>query len=121
MPTYTLSVEPYLDQYNKCYRKIVTINTNPIGPLSKYISRVNPPRLSPFKENTICCSKSNCIFAINNINPNSCSKDFMCVDSIPELFGFLTSNGYTIDTNLTKIMQKSNIKLSNDLLCFISI
>ena len=33
-----------------------------------------------------------------------------------ELFSYLTSNGYTIETELTKIMKEKN----RDLLCFIS-
>jgi len=121
MPTYTLSVQPYLDQHNKCYRKILTINAKPTGPLAQYIKQINAPKLSPFKEPSACCPSNNCLLAITNINCNGCSSDLMCVDDIPNLFSFLSLNGYTIDTGLTKLMQKSDIRLNNDLLCFISI
>jgi hypothetical protein len=121
MPTYTLSVQSYLDQHNKCYRKILTINTKPTGPLSEHIKQINAPKLSSFKEASVCCPSNNCMFAITNINCNGCSNDLMCVDDIPNLFSFLSLSGYTIDTSLTKLMQKSDVRLNNDLLCFISI
>ena len=123
MPTYTLSVQPYLDQYNKCYRKIITINSRPIGPLAKFVRQISPPKLSPFKEPSVCCPASKCIFAIADINCHGCggNNSLMCIDDIPDLFSFLTSSGYTIDSALTKLMQKSDVRLDNNLLCFISI
>ena len=36
------------------------------------------------------------------------------------LFQFLIMNGFKIDTSSTKMMQASNVKLSNDLICFFS-
>ena len=121
MPTYTLSVQNFLDQHNKCYRKIITINAMPVGPLAQHIKRVNAPKLSPFKETSLCCPSSTCVFAVTNIDSPGCCSDLMCVDDIPNLFSFLSSNNYMIDTGLTKLMQKSNIRFNNDLLCFISI
>jgi len=121
MPTYTLSVQPYLDQYNKCYRKIITINMKPNGPLLQYVKQLSPPKLSPFKERSVCCPANSCIYAITDIGCAGCSGNLMCIDDIPNLFSFLSSNGYTIDSNLTKLMQKSDIRFNNDLLCFISI
>jgi hypothetical protein len=121
MPTYTLSVQPYLDQFNKCYKKIITVNTKPTGALLQHIKLISPPKLSPFKEQSPCCPSNNCIYAITDINCNGCSNNLMCIDDIPNLFSFLSSNGYTIDSGLTKLMQKSDIRLKNDLLCFISI
>ena len=45
----------------------------------------------------------------------------MTVDDIPDLLGFLMENGYTIDTSLTKMMNKSDVKSSiNKLVCYIS-
>ena len=118
MPTYVLTVQPYLDQYNKCYKKIVTINIQPTGPLSQHVKRINPPKLSPFKQPSPCCPVSQCILAITDINDPS---QLMCANEIPNLFSFLSMNGYTIDTNLTKMMNESEVKLDNKLLCFITI
>lgn len=124
MPSYTLSAQPYLDQRNKCYKKIITINCRPSGPLMNHVKQISPPKLSPFKESSSCYPSTNCIFAITamdcHANTSNCNDDLMAVDDIPNLFSFLSMNGYTIDSNLTNILQKSDIRLSNELLCFIS-
>jgi len=38
----------------------------------------------------------------------------MSVDEIPDLFSFLLSNGYTIDTSITKMMNQSSIRYKTD-------
>ena len=43
----------------------------------------------------------------------------MCIDQLPLLFEFLMNNGYTIDTSITKIFQKSNVKMNGNLICMI--
>jgi hypothetical protein len=48
----------------------------------------------------------------------------MTVDEVPDLFTFLLSNGYTIDTRITKMMNQSSIRYntnnSNELIAFIT-
>ncbi|MEX0595036.1 MAG: hypothetical protein WD512_00945 [Candidatus Paceibacterota bacterium] len=113
---YSLTSQPYYDNYNQCYRNILVLNKDPIGPLKKIVKRINPPLLSPFQEPpTACCSQERCIYAIYD------KQELACVDSIPELFSYLVSNGYQIDTSVTTMMQKSPVKLNNNnLICFIS-
>lgn len=117
---YTLTVEPYYDYVKQCYRNILVLNNEPVGSLKNIVKRLNPPKLSEFnyltRENE-CCYKRKCIYVITDINNG---EEFMCVDDIPELFSFLVNNGYTIDTSTTKILQKSPVKLTNPLICFIS-
>ena len=113
---YLLSVQPYLDQYNKCYKNIIIINMTPKGPLNKFVRRINPPKLSPFKVNSPCCPDPTCIQALCSIqNPH----ELMCVDEIPSLLTFLTMNSYEIESNITKIMMKSDVKLKDKILFFI--
>lgn len=119
MPTYSLTVRPYLDQHNRCYKKIITINAMPSGALGQYVRRINAPKLSPFKDASPCCPSSGCLYALAGLG--GCRTELMCVDDVPDLFGFLSTNGYTIDSDLTKMMQKSAVRLDNDLLCFITI
>ena len=113
---YLLSVEPFLYQHFKCYKQIITINIKPNGPLNTLVQRVNPPKLSPFKERSPCCDEPTCILAIKSINN---PQNLMCVDELPSLITFLSTNQYEIDTSITKIMMKSDVKLKNKLLFFI--
>ncbi len=117
MPTYSLSSQVFYDSIKGCYRKVITTNIEPTGPLKNYIKRTYAPKLSPFKEQNICCPKTRCLYIILSITN---SHEYMCIDEIPDLFSYLLANGYTIDSNLTKIMQDSNVKMDNDLICFIT-
>ena len=114
---YTLKVIPYLDEYNKKYKQIITINCVPEGELANYVKKVKLPKLSPFKDNSESCSYKCCSYVILDLNNKN---TFMCVDDIPSLFTFLYENNYIINTNLTKLMIKGDVKLSDKVLCLFS-
>ncbi len=114
---YTLKVITYLDEFNKQYKKIITINCIPKGNLSNYIKKVNLPKLSPFKNNSNCCYYKCCTYVICDFNNNN---QFMCIDDIPSLFTFLYENNYSINTELTKIITDGEVKLTDKILCLFS-
>ena len=116
MPTYQLSSYIYLDQIHECYKKIVIINQKPTGALQPLIKMIHSPKVSPFKMTSPCCPEPYCILAI--LNPLS-TNELLCMDQIGDLFSFLISNGYTIQYELTKIMQLSTQKIDK-LICYIS-
>ena len=116
---YNLYGTIYYDSNKECYKKIIKISSMPKGPLSNHIKKINNNYLSPFQlpgSTGPCCEDSRCILGIKKINDN----ELMCIDDIPELFTFLLNNGYGIDTAITKMIQKSNVKFNNDLICMIS-
>jgi hypothetical protein len=45
--------------------------------------------------------------------------EFLPINNIDKLFTILLANGYTIDYNLSKLLMKSEVEISN-LICFIS-
>ena len=108
--TYTLSIEPYLNTYSKQYQNIITIDKVPAGPLAQMVSHFNSPKLSPF-QSTNFPNHNLCKYGIRrNYNTSACREDyFLTADDVPSLLGYLTTNGYTIDTSITKIIHKSNI------------
>jgi hypothetical protein len=115
--TYVLYSQPYLDKTNEHYKNIVTINLLPIGPLSNFIQKIYLNPLSKFKEPR---TGQKCAFALKSLY----SSKLMIVDEVPDLFGFLLSNGYTIDTRITKMMNQSDIRFqtenANQIICFIT-
>lgn len=118
MRYYTISAEPYYDSSIEQYIKILTISGEPDGPLKDITRKMNRSKLSPFQEenrNTYC--SNSCIYALLDLNNKN---NFMCVDNTPILFTFLLNNNYTIDYNMTKLMNKSDVKMNNSLLCYIS-
>lgn len=122
---YSLVSVPYYDHLTQCYKKVIKISPAPPAnsPLNAIIKRVGPIRLSPFQVDSAfsgcggCCSNlaQCCNLIITSIKNKH---HLMCVDEIPSLFEFLMMNGFKIDTSITKMMQASNVKLSNDLICF---
>lgn len=116
--TYILSLENYYDSQKECYRKIITIDREPNKLLKSLIKKLNHTKLSPFKSFDNCCDrKQRCLYAI--CNPHH-KYEFMSIEELPELFSWLVMNGYTINTSITKMLQNSEIRLENKMICFIN-
>ena len=114
---FVLKTIPYLDQRYKCYKKIITINKQPDDELKNLISRINPPKLSPFVGNSCCEPPPQCLYAFNSLR-NNC--ELMCIEELDELFMHIAELGYTVDNNFNKILLKNNnTKHDKNFLCFI--
>jgi len=116
MLIYSLSSIPYYDSINQEYRNILMLNKMPSGPLVSIVKNVTLNKLSPFDVNTNTCPRPKCVIGITNINN---SQELMCIDGLPNLFEYLMNNGYTIDTSITKILQKAKVKMWGELICAI--
>jgi hypothetical protein len=125
--SYLLSSRPYL--FGCEYGNIITINLFPKGPLGKIVRQVNfsNNRLSEFNE--LSDNRNKCGYAllslrgIGGIGVGPCRNNhrLMTANEIPDLFSFLMSNGYKIDTSLTKMMNSSNIQIdTNNIIAFIT-
>ena len=116
MILYSLKSIPYYDSIVQEYTNILILNQSATGPLQQITKRVTLNKLSPFEANTNICRKPNCVIGVKQLNDTN---QLMCIDQLPELFEFLVNNGYTIDTSVTKILQKTNVKMSGNLICMI--
>jgi len=127
LKTISLFSQPYLDTYNQCYKNIITLNSMPQGPLASIVRRVQFPVLSEFKSYGYgygsCNTTKTCGLALISIS-NCAKNDLMDVDEVPILMSFLLSNGYSIDTSITKMFNQTDIRFqtnnSNTLICFIT-
>jgi hypothetical protein len=115
--SYVLYLEPFLNSYYKEYQNIITIDKVPVGPLSPYVKHVNQPKLSPFHTVNPMDPIENCTFAIvrypsgNNSLKNS--NYFLTEKDVPSLLAFIQTSGYTIDYNMTKLIQRAKISPSS--------
>ncbi len=107
---YTIHSQLYYN-INKEYQFIFTIDRKPPSSdlLNNIIKTIQSSNLSAFHNNT-----KTCILALLNPNNNS---EFLERTQISLLFTFLSQNGYTIDTNLTKMLVDVNQK--KNLVCII--
>ena len=114
-------LEPFLNSYTQNYQNIITFSNMPHGPLSNMVSMISSPKLSSFQylnNGNNGNNVNNCIYVLlrypkNNCGGgNGCLKNpdfFMGSDDIPSIFGYLRTNGYSIDTEITKMMNKSRV------------
>jgi hypothetical protein len=117
--TFTITSQPFYDQYNECYKNIIMVNLEPQGPIRQIVRRIKLPKLSPY---TNQCYKI-CGFALQslhgiNYRVNSCC-NLMTPDEIPDLITFLTQHNYQIETQITNMLNQSEIKLSDKKIGFI--
>ena len=113
MGTFQLTSFIIYNSHLQCYKKVISINSMPSGSLKELIKKGKIEKISPFEYNSNCCFQTQCPLLI--LDPNN-KQDYLCEENICDLFSFLTTNGYTIETELTKIMKDKNQKL----ICFIS-
>jgi hypothetical protein len=113
--TFTVTTQPYYDQYNQCYKNIMMVNIEPQGPLRRLIRRIQLPRLSPFQKEGPCYSIQKCGLAISGLT-NGCN--LMTPDEIPGLISFLQANGYQIETQITNMLNQSEVKMNDKRLVF---
>jgi len=135
--TFIITSQPFYDQYNQCYKNIMMVNIEPRGPLRQLVRRTKLPRLCPFstsyKREGLCNPIAQCDLALQSLrkkgfgfdrlNGRGCCKvnsscDLMTPDEIPDLITFLIGNGYQIETQITNMLNQSELKLSNRKLGF---
>ena len=119
--TFTITSQPFYDQYNECYKNILTVNSEPRGPIRQIVRRIKLPKLSPFQREGPCNPIPQCALALQSFN--NCCKGYkgtnlMTPDEIPELITFLFGNGYQIETQITNMLNQSEIKISNKKIAF---
>ena len=126
--TFTITTRPYYDQYSQCYKNILLINIMPNGPLRLFVRRIRFPRLSTLHINWQgqgnCNNIDTCGFVLHrfgfcndgqNIGNNNYDSgcNLMTPNDIPDLISFLLSNGYQIETQITNMLNQSEVKLTN--------
>jgi len=111
--TFTITSSPYYDRCSQQYQNILMLNIEPEGPLRSFVRRLQLPRLTPFQTEK---SEETCGLVLtnflNNQNQNRNRNGLMTPNDIPDLYSFLTANGYQIDTQLTNMMNQSQVKLT---------
>jgi hypothetical protein len=126
LKTFTITSQPFYDQYNQCYKNIMMVNLEPQGPLRRLVRRTKLPKLSPYQREGPCNPIPKCGLAIMSLRSGEytqfhrqiCDNSYMTPDEIPDLITFLIGNGYQIETQITNMLNQSDIKLSNKKLAF---
>ena len=117
--SFVLYLEPILNSYYQSYQNIITVSMMPPGPLSRLVSKIDMPKLSPYQQAAAYASPfyngCNCVNALmrypcDGYGGSGVFKNadaFMGSDDIPAVFSYLMNNGYTIDTSISKMLFQS--------------
>lgn len=129
MNTFTITSQPFYDQCNQCYKNILMVNVEPKGPLRKFVRRIQLPKLSPFHQEGPCIPIPKCGLALQQIGSSSfscCSSSLsssssssscsslMTPNEMPDLITFLLANGYQLETQLTNMLNQSEVKIAGN-------
>jgi len=114
--SFTLFLTPIYDSLSQTYMNIITLSCMPDGPLRTLVKLMSFPKLSIFNNGFKNGSTSDCIFvlqryALNNIKTY---ENYMFADDITAIFSYLTSNGYTIEKSISKMMNESRVVIGNN-------
>jgi hypothetical protein len=113
-----LYLEPFFNTFHKTYQNIISINSIPDGPLANLVTSISTSKLSPFQQlNSVSSNPSNCIHVLirypksaDNYTSSIKNTDYLLgSDDIPSVLSYLHSNGYIVDTQLTKMLFKSDV------------
>lgn len=113
--TIAFYLEPILNPHTQVYQNIITLSTMPDGPLESMVTRQSFPKLSPFKQPNQTM-RDQCVYALLRYPKETMSwngksrENFMNGEDVPSLFSYLSSNGYTVESDLTRLMFDSNLK-----------
>ena len=109
-------LEPFFNTFHKTYQNIISINSIPDGPLADFVTSISITKLSPFQQITsIANNPSNCIHVLLRYPKHSHTTSIkntdylMGHDDIPSVLSYLHSNGYIVDTQLTKMLSKNGL------------
>ena len=106
---YAIYTMPYLDTFMKSYYNILIVEPLPEN-LNSMVRKITPPNLTNNPNNGYNRFPLHCIHAfISTKNSN----ELMKIDELPTLFSSLVSQGFKIDTSITKMLLKSGITPDN--------
>lgn len=105
-----------LDGQSKTYYKVISLSAMPPGPLANMVAVRRFSPLSEFQTmgpwDQPSCKYVLLRYAKGTVNTSSIS-NLMSQNDIPSLFAYLASNGYQIQTELTKLISDQGLHSSS--------
>lgn len=118
--TTVLYLETMLNSYFQSYQNILTVSNIPAGPLANMVTRISSPKLSPFQVTSRFSPPPTsrnaysqmCLLALSRYPVTANVKyadNFMYAADIPNVIGYLESNGYRIMSDMTNLAYKGPV------------
>ena len=112
--TIVFYLEPILNPYTNVYQNVITLSCMPEGPLKDLVITKSFPKLSPFQQSSTT-HRDQCVYVLSRYPKQSTSypmgnETFMNGEDVPSLLSYLSTNGYKVESDLTRLIFDSNIK-----------
>lgn len=113
--TIVFYLEPILNPYNRVYQNVITLSCMPEGPLNDLVITKSFPKLSPFQQGPTT-HRDQCMYVLSRYPKQSTpfnmgnQETFMNGEDVPSLLSYLSTNGYKVESDLTRLIFDSNIK-----------
>jgi len=145
MTMHAISTQMYLNSRTRQYEHVVTIDRMPEkahanDALYHMVRAIRPPSLSPFHVNSggyvghggyggsdyndYYSCESSVMYALRSLTRFGDSSSLMRPSEMPRLFSLLMSDGYVIDTKITRMMNGGSMcptdQVGSELICYIS-
>ena len=120
-----LYIQPYYDPITKEYINIITTNRMPTGNLKNHIKYLKPTstfpqsnyinslRLTNITNSCGCMAITDSIMDTTNTTNTTNINNLLTINDIDLLVSFLIENQYTINKDITKIMNNDRIYVNN--------
>lgn len=116
-----------LDSGSQTYYKVISLSVMPRGPLSNMVAVRRFPPLSEFQTASPWDTHgSMCKYVLMRYPERGAGSvlNLMSQEDIPSLLGYLMSNGYQVQTDLSRLIQEQGLHsggtLSRKFICFAS-
>jgi hypothetical protein len=123
--TFFLFVETILHPYTQTYQNVITLSAMPTGPLASLVVSFKYSRISEFSgpyggggagcgglalnRNASVCDAGVCGGGGGGGGGKPFRYTYMCDFDLPVVYSYLLANGYTINTDITRMMLKQKV------------
>ena len=103
-----------LDSGSQTYYKVISLSAMPPGPLANMVAVRRFPPLSEFQTSSPWdIHRSHCRYVLLRYHKGTVGaesiQNLMSQNDIPSLFAYLASNGYQVQTELTKLISDQGL------------
>lgn len=114
-----------LDSVSQTYYKVISLSTMPRGPLANMVAVRRFPPLSEFQTTSPWNTHGSlCKYVLMRFPDRGAGSvsNLMSQEDVPSLLGYLTSNGYQVQTELSRLISEQGLHsggaLSRKFICF---
>jgi hypothetical protein len=94
---------------NNEYTNVITVNALPAGPFQDYVKQIKFAPLTDYYMSGSC--RCGYVVALSDCNCACRNHKYATPDDLTDVFELLLTNGYIVNTDITRMMFESGVKM----------